>query len=83
MFKVRSSYYWIRIDQQCMVISSEKSKILRTLSCPRRLFEIARIVDRTEKSVLKRLAEMTRLGLVERVNSNWRRIEVAKRVIAK
>lgn len=83
MFKVRSTYYWIRTDRQCMIISNEKFKVLRALSYPRRLFEIARIVGTTEKSVSKRLAEMTQLGLVERVNSNWRRIEVAKRVIVK
>jgi hypothetical protein len=83
MFKVRSSYYWVRIDRRCIVISSEKFKVLRTLSHPRRLFEIARVVGRTGKSVSKRLAEMKPLGLVEKVNSNWRRIEVAKRVIVK
>ncbi len=66
-----------------MIISSEKFKILNALACPRRKFEVARLVDRTGKSVSKRLAELTRLGLVEKVNSNWRRIEVAKRVIVK
>jgi predicted transcriptional regulator len=82
-FKVRSSYYWTKKDQQSLIISSEKFKILKALTRPRRQFEIARIVDGTEKSVSKRLAEMTRLGLVEKANSNWRRIEVAKRVIVK
>jgi len=83
MFKVRSLYYWIRSDRQTIVISNEKSKILKALICPRRQFEIARIVDRSERSVSKRLGELTRLGLVEKVNSNWRRIEVGKRVIVK
>jgi len=82
-FKVRSSYYWIRSDQQCVIISNEKSKILKVLSCPRRLSDIAKAVGRTEKSVSRRLAELTRLGLVEKVNSNWRTIEVSKRVIVK
>ena len=66
-----------------MIISNEKLKILNALTIPRRQFEIARIVERTEKTVSRRLAELTRLGLVEKVNSNWRRIEVAKRVIVK
>ncbi len=66
MFKVRSSYYWTKKDQQNLIISSEKSKILKALKHPRRQFEIARIVERTEKSVSKRLAELTRLGLVEK-----------------
>ncbi len=42
MFKVRSSYYWVRSDQQCVIISKEKSTILEALSCPRRLSEIAK-----------------------------------------
>jgi len=66
-----------------VIISNEKLKILNALTIPRRQFEIARIVERTEKTVSRRLAELTRLGLVEKVNSNWRRIEVAKRVIVK
>jgi len=82
-FKVRSSCFWVRNDQHSVVISREKFKILNALTTPRRQFEIARIVKRTEKSVSKRLAELTRLGLVEKVNSNWRGIEVAKRVIVK
>jgi predicted transcriptional regulator len=82
-FKVRSSYYWIRSDQQCIIISNEKSEILKALSHPLRLSEIARTVHRTEKSVSKRLAELTRLGLVQKANSNWRAIEVAKRVIVR
>jgi len=82
-FNVRSSCCWIRSDQQCVIISNEKSNILKTLSSPRRLFEIAKAVGRTEKSVSRRLAELTRLGLVEKVNSNWRAIEVSKRVIVK
>lgn len=83
MFKVRSSYYWIRSDQQCLIISEQKSKILKSLSSPRRTFEIAQLVGRTEKTVSRRLAELSRLGLVERVNSNWRALEVSKRVIVK
>jgi len=83
MFKVRSSYYWIRSDQQRIIISYEKSKILKALSCPRRVSEIARTVGRTEKSVSRRLAELNRLGLAEKANSNWRAIEVSKRVIVK
>jgi predicted transcriptional regulator len=82
-FKVRSSCYWIRSDQQCVTISNEKSKILKTLSSPRRPSEIAEIVGRTEKTVSKRLAELTRLGLVEKANSNWRAIEASKRVIVR
>jgi predicted transcriptional regulator len=83
MFKVRSSYYWVRSDQRCIIISNEKSKILKVLSRPQRLFEIARTVGRTEKSVSRRLVELARLGLVEKANSNWRAIEVSKRVIVK
>ena len=83
MFKVRSSYYWIRSDQQCVIISDQKSKILKSLSSPLRTSEIAKRVGRTEKSVSKRLAELSRLGLVERANSNWRVMAVSKRVIVK
>lgn len=83
MFKVRSLYYWIGSDRQAVIISREKSRILRALDSTRRQFEIARMVHRSEKSVSRRLSEMARLGLVERANSNWRRIDVAKRVIVK
>jgi len=83
MFKVRSTYYWIRKDQKSIVISVEKSRILNTLARPRRLFEISRIVKRTEKAVKKRLVELVNLNLVVKVNSYWQRLETTKRVIAK
>lgn len=82
-FKVRSTYFWTKNVQQEIVISDEKSKILGALTRPRRRLEIARIANKSERSVTKRLAELAWLGLVEKVNSNWRRKEVAKRVIVK
>jgi predicted transcriptional regulator len=83
MFKVRSRYYWTKRGQQRIVISREKHKILKVLATPKRRPEIARAVKLSHGSVSKRLTELIRLGLVEKVNSNWRRIEVAKRVIVK
>jgi predicted transcriptional regulator len=83
MFKVRSRYYWTKRIQQRIVISREKHKILKVLATPKRRPEIARAVKMSHRSVSKRLTELIRLGLVEKVNSNWRRIEVAKRVIVK
>ena len=82
-FKVRSTYYWIKSDRQRLVISSEKSGILGALSRPLRLSEIARTLSRDPKSVSRRLAELSEPDLVEKVNSNWRKIEVQKRVIIK
>jgi len=83
MFKVRSTYYWTKRDQQSIVISLQKSKILNALATHNRRSEIARDVKMRHRSVSKRLIELARLGLLEEVNSNWRRIEVAKRVIIK
>ena len=83
MFKVRSSYYWTKSDPHTVIISAEKFRILSVLTQPRRQSEIARLVGRTDKTVCKRLQEMTRIGLVEKVNSNWRRKEGFRRVIAK
>ena len=83
MFKVRSSYYWIRTDQDRVVISTEKFRLLNMLTRPQRVSELARIVQRTHKAVARRLTEMSRLGLVEERNNNWCRIEGKKRVIVK
>jgi hypothetical protein len=83
MFKVRSSCYWIRSDQRCIIISREKYNILKALSRHRGVSEVANVVRRTEKSVSRRLEELLRLGLVQKANSNWRTIEVSKRVIVK
>jgi predicted transcriptional regulator len=83
MFKVRSSYYWMRVDCNSIVISFEKSRILDTLDHPLRTFEIANILGIESGNARRRLAELTRLGLVQKRNSNWCRIEVRKRVIVK
>lgn len=82
-FKVRSSCFWTRSDQQILIISAEKSRILTALSRPMRQCEIARIVCRTEKSATRRLVELSRLGLVEDVNPYWHRIAASKRVIVR
>lgn len=81
MFKVRSSS-WIRTDQNSVVISAEKFRLLNVLARPR-VFELARMIHRTHKAVARRLTEMNRLGLVDERNHNWYRIKGKKRVIVK
>ncbi len=83
MYKVRSTYYWIRSDKESIVISAEKSKILNVLKGPRRLFELSAMLNRDQRAVSRRLSELARMNLVEKVNSNWRGIRTQKRVIVK
>ncbi len=83
VYKVRSTYYWIRTDQRSVVISLEKSRILDVLIVPRRPYEISVMLSRDQKTIARRLTEMARLGLVEKVNSNWRKVQGEKRVIVK
>ena len=65
------------------VISTEKSKILDALKMPRRPIELSVMLNRDERGVSRRLAELARMNLVEKANSNWRRIRTQKRVIVK
>lgn len=83
MCKVHSSYYWVRSDVETIVISHEEERILKLLSVPRTLCELAKALARDKRSVSHRLDELGRLGLVARANSKWVTFGNMQRVIVR
>lgn len=81
MYRVHSTYYWVRSDAQIVVISPEKKRILEQLKVPLSLIELSRLVVRAPRSVLNRLLELERLGLVVRRNSKWQRLPTIAKVV--
>ncbi len=81
MFRVHSTFYWVRSDMAVTVISPEKWKIIEKIRMPARLSEIAKGVSRDEHAVKRRLEELERLGLVICKSSKWSAIPTSNRVI--
>ncbi len=70
-YKVGSTSYWVRSEDKFIPISKRKKSILDLLETPQRTYEIARNLDIDEKSVFRRLNELSRLGLVSRKDYYW------------
>ncbi len=82
MYHVNSRCYWVRTDS-IIVISRQKEKILCLLAEKHRAFELARVLERNAKSVLRRLHELEGLGLVTRRKHNWYRVPTPSKVVKK
>lgn len=70
-YKVGSTSYWVRSEDKFIPISKRKKSILDLLETPKRTYEIARNLDIDEKSVFRRLNELSRLGLVSHKDYYW------------
>jgi predicted transcriptional regulator len=81
MYRVHSTFYWVRSDQAAKINSPEKWNIIRQISIPARLVEIAKRVSRDESAVRRRLLELERLGLVVCKNSKWSAVPTSDRVM--
>ena len=83
-FRVRSKDYWIRIDQNIIIVSKLKHKYLEFLKDSRKTTkEVSKKFGVCWKSSLNRLKELEKLGLVKREkDKNWRVLKVDKKVIS-
>ena len=81
-FKVRSTYYWFRTGDDTVFISLQKDRILKLLGRPRRVFEVATALQKTWKSVSRRLNELEQLGLARKTKFGWSKVRSGRRVIA-
>lgn len=81
MYRVHSTYYWVRSGAQIVVISPEKKLVIEHLKVPMRVSELSRLLVRAPRSVKNRLLELERMGLVVRRNSKWHRLPTAAKVV--
>ncbi|MFZ3078002.1 MAG: hypothetical protein WA139_06110 [Candidatus Aenigmatarchaeota archaeon] len=79
-FRVRSKNYWVNSDSKLILISERKKSILNLLKNPLRTVDIANNLNIDEKSIARRLAELQKLGLVERNEYLWSRTDIDKEV---
>lgn len=79
-FRVRSQNYWINSDSNLILISERKKSILNLLNNPLRTVDIANTLNIDEKSIVRRLTELQRLGLVTRNEYLWSRTNIDKEV---
>lgn len=83
LFKVRSKSYWIKTDQNKIIISSIKDKYLKSLEKEEKTTgDLAREIGVCWKSAYNRLRELEKLCLASK-NSNglWKIITTTKEVI--
>ncbi len=82
-YRVRSRNYWIRTDQNSVIISDVKLEYLELLRKERRkAYKIARYFDVNHGSATKNLRGLERLGLVNRgEDDRWRIRKTDKKVI--
>ncbi len=83
VFRIRSKAYWIRTDQNKILISDVKRNYLKLLKKSRRTSaELAREFDVDWKSSYRRLLELQKLHLVQQDSQSiWRHIPTRKEVI--
>jgi hypothetical protein len=80
-FKVRSKVYWIRTDQNLVIISSIKQNYLNLLDNYNKTYEFAREMQVDWKSAYRRLNELKKLGLVSLKEDKWERLPTTKRLV--
>ncbi|MBT3720016.1 winged helix-turn-helix transcriptional regulator [archaeon] len=82
-YRVYSNSYWIRNDQNKIIVSKVKSRYLEFLNNEKkRTYQIAKFFNVDNKSSYRRLRELEKLGLVRRDESKrWFKIDNNKEVI--
>ncbi len=80
-FRVRSISYWINSKHNIVIISNTKSKILKFLNEPKKVYEISKHSKVSWKSSFKRLKELERLNLVRHENNLWYKVGTDKEVM--
>lgn len=81
-YKAGSYSYWIREDQNTVIISEVKSKYLDLLrNNPLKVGDIADNFSVRNKSAYKNLYRLEELGLIKKQNHEWETIESDQKVI--
>ncbi|MBD3354818.1 hypothetical protein GF361_02440 [Candidatus Woesearchaeota archaeon] len=83
-FRVRSKDYWIRKDQNIIIISKLKQNYINFLKHANKTTkEISRHFNVNWKSSFRRLKELEKLELIQRnKDKTWRKLNVNKKVVA-
>lgn len=83
-YRCISTNYWVLSKSNVIVISQVKHIILKTLHTEMRTSEIARILDREDRTTFKRLKELEFLRLVKQDTlGRWSKENVKKKIIVK
>lgn len=83
-YRVRSKDYWIREDENTIIISRVKENYLKKLEELNKTSEFASNFDVCWKSSYRRLSELEKLGLVKRKeNKEWEMLDNERKVIVK
>lgn len=81
-YRVRSRNYWLRKDQNLIVISKRKEQFLECLNKPRMTFHVANILNINWKAASKRLKELEKLNLVSQNNRGyWSKKKCKKKIM--
>lgn len=81
-FKAGKSNYWIRTDNNSIIISKLKNKYLNQLNSSNQTSLIAKKMNVSYKSAFNRLKELEKLGLVKRqADKTWKVIKTSKTLI--
>ena len=81
-FRIHSNNFWIRKNQNLILISKIKSNYLSILKKnPRTTTELSKLLNVCPKSAKNRLNELTKLGLVKRnIDKTWSMSQSQKQV---
>ena len=83
-FRVRSLVYWVRKDQNLIVISSVKQKYLNLLNILKTTKELSEEVSVCCGTVHNRLTELVNLGLIKREeDKTWVKLKTNKKIMVK
>lgn len=81
-YRVYSKTYWIRKDQNVIIISKRKEKILKFLKNPRLTSEVADNFKITWKAAFRRLKELNKLNLIiQDTKGYWSKQKCKKKVM--
>ena len=83
IFRVKSKAYWIKSDQNKIIISKIKEKYLKSLKKKEKTTrELAKEIGVCWKSAYRRLTELQKLNLVDKDSKGlWKTVFQAKEVI--
>lgn len=79
-YRVRSKDYWIKKDVKLIPVSKRKKAILECLDDPKRLCEVAELMEIGKKSASRRLGEMKRMGLISKNGNYWHKLPTDDRI---
>jgi len=80
-YRIGSIDYWIRNDENKILISKRKNKILSFIQKPKTTKEVSNKFNVSWKASFRRLNELYKLGLVLKDNNKWVSANIDKEVV--